>query len=356
MADASVISDPGQVTPAWLSAILRGSGLLADGEVSAVREVGRDTAPDAVVRHLEVSYRGYVRLPGRLLLKLPAAAGAGDHEVTFYQQVVPPMQLTRPPAELPFLRHFDVACSGEGRPGHLLLEDLWLTHTASDGALPPTLPHSEGIVDALACLHAFWWEHPRLGQDIGGRPTVAGIQALVASAGPNLAQLFDFAGDRISPGRRATYERICHAWPARRVERLVAGRGITLVSGDAGAGNFLYPRDTLRDRVRIVNWENWHVAAGADDLACLIAPHWYPERRARLEKPLVGRYHSRLQEYGVTGYGWDDCWYDYLASIIRVLFGLLGGWQPGRAPSLWFDRAERATLAYEGLGCAALLP
>ncbi len=59
-----------------------------------------------------------------------------------------------------------------------------------------------------------------------------------------------------------------------------------------------------------------------------------------------------------------------MASVIRVLFILIGGWQPAnspapggssacsdalRSPALHLDRIERATLAYEDLGCAWLL-
>jgi hypothetical protein len=213
----------------------------------------------------------------------------------------------------------------------------------------------EGVADSLASFHAFWWESPRLAQDLGTRYSESMISDMLAQGQRNLATWLDYMGDRVSPGRRATFERICGAWPAWRVQRLLAGRGVTLINGDAHAGNFLYPRLPDRDRVRIVDWPDWRLDTGTDDLAYLIAAHWYPERRARLEKLLLERYQQRLREYGIP-YTWDECWHDYKASVIRVLFSLIAGWRAGQAAGAWLDRIERTTLTYEDLGCAWLLP
>jgi len=65
----------------------------------------------------------------------------------------------------------------------------------------------------------------------------------------------------------------------------------------------------------------------------MMAAHWYPGRRARLETALLRRYHARLLSLGVHGYSWDDCWEDYRASVVRVLFFLVGGRHPGRPVS-----------------------
>ena len=361
-----VITDLAQLTAERLNAILRVNGHLLEGEVSALREIGRESLPNSTVLHLDVAYRGYVRLPGRLFLKLinDPDPSFGGHEIAFYQDVAPSMLTALRWDELPFVRHFDAAYSSETGRGHILLEDLSLTHGSSHPALPPSVLQCEGAVDSLASFHAFWWENPRLGQDLGTRYSEAILSDLLSQAQGNLAAWLDFMGDRVSPGRRATFERICGAWPAWRVQRLLAGRGITLVNGNTHAANFLYPRHSERDRVRIVDWQSWRVDTGTDDLAYMIAAHWYPERRARLEKLLLQRYQQRLREYGIP-YTWEECWQDYKASVIRVLFFLIGGWQcaneqPGcpdspRSPALWFDRVERATLTYEDLGCAWLL-
>jgi hypothetical protein len=353
-----VLTDAAQATPDWLNRVLRGSGHLPNGEVTGVRELGRETQPHSTAVRLEVWYRGYVRLPTRLFLKLareadPAWAG---HEVDFYRRIVPPMQLAMRSDEFPFVRCFDAEFDPTTGCSHVLLEDLSLTHGAADAMLPPIDAHCEGMIDALAALHGFWWESPALGREIGVRPSAAGIGEMLAAAQGNLAAWLDMMGDRVSPGRRAVFERICAAWPPRRMAREIAGHGLTLVNRDTHAGNFLYPKDPASGRVRLVDWQSWRVDTGTDDLAYMMAAHWYSERRTRLEKLLVARYHRRLVEGGISDYSWDNCWENYKASVIRVLFFLIGGWQPGRAPALWFDRVEKATIAYQELGCAQLLP
>ncbi|MGD2078946.1 MAG: aminoglycoside phosphotransferase, partial [Chloroflexota bacterium] len=107
--------------------------------------------------------------------------------------------------------------------------------------------------------------------------------------------------------------------------------------------------------VRIVDWQSWRVDTGTDDLAYMMACHWYPEYRARWERPLVEGYHRALLTYGVVDYPWPACWYDYRASVIRCLFFLLGSWHPARPASMWWERLEKGLLAYEDLGCAELL-
>jgi aminoglycoside phosphotransferase (APT) family kinase protein len=66
--------------------------------------------------------------------------------------------------------------------------------------------------------------------------------------------------------------------------------------GDAHVWNSLHSPD---GDVRVVDWDDWRLAAPTDDLAYMMALHWYPERRHRLEDALLclsrgaGREHDR---------------------------------------------------------------
>lgn len=352
-----VITDPSEVTVEWLDAVLRRNGHLLNADVAGVRELARKTLPGSAVLHLEVAYRGYTRLPDRLILRLSRRVEdlPGAREIEFYRLVAPVLVTTMLPAELPFLRPFDVAVSPEKGCAQVLLEDLWLTHATGDPVLPPTVLQSEGMIDSLASVHGWWWQHPRIGDDIGTRPTEEEMKDQLAAAQRNLMRWFDFMGDRILPARRASYERICAAWPPRRAQRMATCSGLTVVNGDAQPGNFFYPRFS-GGRVRIGGWHAWHIGVGTDDLAFMMAALWYPERRIQLERLLLERYYRGLLEQQVRHYSWEDCWVDYLASIVALLFSLIASWEPGSAPALWYDRMERATLAFLELGCAHLLP
>ena len=358
-----VITDIEQATPAWLTGVLQQNGHLQQGRVLQVRRLGTEAGADSTTARLEVVYSGDTplrSLPAHLLLKLAARPGfeTGDREVAFYQVIAPAMQTMLPRDELPFVRCYAAARAASGETGrsYVLLEDLFATHYGTDPALPPLRWQGEQIMDALAGLHAFWWEHPRLGKDIGSSYTAESIQSLLAAAQINLGAFRDFVGDRVPPARQKVFEKICSDWPPFRARRLIEGKGITVVVRDAHAGNFLFPSDPASDRVRITNWHYWRLDTGTDDLAYMMAAHWFPERRARLEKRLLERYCGALSLNGVEDYDFDTCWTDYRASIIRVLLCLVGGWRAGRAPSIWWDRVERAMLAFEDLGCRELLP
>jgi hypothetical protein len=363
-----VITDVHQASAAWLTRVLLEHGHLYLGRVTQVQHFRTveaplqwDVMPYATGTRLELFYSGDVEprtAPRHLFLKLSTGLDfeMGAREAEFYRILAPAMQAALPEEQLPFVRRFDVAYSRDTGESHLLLEDLSSTHVQTDSALPPTQAEAEQAVDALAEFHAFWWEHPRLGDDIGTRPSGESIQGLIAQAQDRLAGLVDFSGDRLPDARRRTLERVCAAWPPRRLERSLAGKGITVVNLDTHPGNFLYPRDPDRGKVRIIDWQHWDIATGTDDLAYMMVAHWYPERRARQEKRLLERYFQRLRLYGVKDYEWADCWYDYRASIIHTLFLLVGRWHARLAPSLWWDRLQRALLAYEDIGCRELLP
>jgi len=129
----------------------------------------------------------------------------------------------------------------------------------------------------------------------------------------------------------------------------------TLAHGDAHVWNLLYPRDDAASGIRLIDWDSWRIGRGASDLAYMMAVHWYPERRARLEAPLIERYHAGLLAHGVTAYSLDRLWEDYRLSVIWHLSTPV--WQQSYRlhPSIWWPHLHRIVDAFEDLDCAALL-
>jgi thiamine kinase-like enzyme len=218
-------------------------------------------------------------------------------------------------------------------------------------------------MNSLATFHAYWWEHPRLGTDIGklpnGETSIEQILRFPHSM-RETEEMFpgfvDFLGDRLSTARRALYEGVFSSWPfSGLVERLNARQGITLIHGDAHAWNFLYPRRLERGRVCIIDWHEWEIGLGAHDLAQLILLWWYPERRARLEEPLLRRYHHQLVAHGVEGYDWEQFWNDYRLSAIGALLNPVWMYAERRPPNAWWAIMERVLLAFQDLDCVDLL-
>jgi len=235
---------------------------------------------------------------------------------------------------------------------HLLLLDLSDTHETCRDPLHER--NSEQAVERLACLHAFWWDHPRLGRDIGSFPTEEERQQGWANADKATSEFLMALGDQLRSEWRLVYERVVRSLPYLG-RRHMQGRNLTLVHGDAHLGNFLFPREAAGGPTYMIDWQFWHPTVGGTDLAFMIATEWEPSVRRRLDRSLLRRYHDTLLQHRVQGYDWDNCWDDYRLSVILVsLFIPVWRW------SIFKWEADIRTVAksmaaFEELGCAELL-
>jgi aminoglycoside phosphotransferase (APT) family kinase protein len=163
----------------------------------------------------------------------------------------------------------------------------------------------------------------------------------------------DRLGDRLSDARRDLYRRFLDATP-RLLERYHSHRNHTIIHGDAHVWNCFLPRDGGAD-VRFFDWDAWRINAATNDLAYMMATHWYPERRRRMERALLDHYHAALVAHGVRGYDRDALDDDYRLSVLWQLAIPL--WQSSidLPPVIWWGHLERVVLAIEDLGCAELL-
>lgn len=313
--------------------------------------------PLSIVSTFEVDYSDEATAlsPAKLFLKFSRpdlsaelAAQANGKEVEFYQTI---------PALMPdphLIRCFDAARSPESGRIHLLLEDLTATHFQTEWPQFPSQKNCELAVDCLAALHAHWWEHPRLGKDVGQLLSEQELKAFIGEVENNVIRFLDSTRDELSPARRKVYERLLAAThlPWRH---LTSAKRLTLIHGDAHCWNFLYPREPDEERVRIFDWSLWHVDLGARDLAFMMALGWDRERRSAMELKLLRSYYDGLLARSVKDYSWDDCFNDYRWSAIRNLNVPVIQWSQARDQSLWRGNLERALLAFEDLGCAELL-
>lgn len=349
-------TNPTQLTTDWLTETLRSHGHLSQGAVTAVEQMA--VTSSYVATHIRLSL-GYssdapANSPVHLFVKLSQEhPELGPKEVEFYSRVAPRMAEAMPTTALPFVTCYGSGYHPESLRAFLLLKDLSDSHIPGERPLPPVALHCEQIVEGLAHLHAFWWEHPLL-DDLSGLPTQASVERLIADAQKNLSDFVEVQADRLSIERRATLEHTCSGWSLRRKERTLAGTGLTLVHRDAHTGNFLYPRNSSHC-VQMIDWDAWRVQMGTDDLAYFMAAHWYPDLRTRWEMALLRRYHAGLSSRGVENYTWDDCLMDYRESIIRTLFTFVGGYRKGRPPALWWERVEKLLIAHDEWHCAELL-
>ena len=341
------------LTPGRFTEVLRGSGALDGGRVVEVAVETSRTTLVSTIERLRLRYAGGDG-PATLIRKEPRRDIAPDlasvlgREAAFYTQVAPLMA----PGLVP--RCYGLDTSDNRR--RLLLEDLTDSHTiVSEWPLPPTTEQCERIMDVYATLHAHWWDDARLGTTVGAWMDTNGtFDRHLAEFPKRLAAVADRLADRFPPDRLAIYERLLDAAP-RLLGRYRTHRDLTLVHGDAHVWNAFHPRDPSTGSIRLFDWDGWRVDTATDDLAYMMALHWYPERRRRLERRLLERYHATLTARGVRGYSFAALFEDYRLSALWQITTPIwqASWRLNAA--VWWSHLERAMLAVDDLNCRELL-
>src|SRR5262249_10158140 len=339
-----------------LTDALRRSGALGDGRVcNVVVESSRSTLLSNIIR-LRLTYDGTAsHAPTSVILKTghPERIGGlwnvGRQEVAFYPQVAAVMSARLVPC------CFEAVYDTDTKEWHLLLEDLTDSHMiATTWPLPPTMEQCETIVHARARLHAEWWDDPRLGASVGAWLDANAMDRELKRFAELFARFTDRVGDGLPRERRNLYERLLDAAP-RLLARYHSHQNVTIVQGDAHVWNCFLPRDGRSDEVRFFDWDSWRLDAGSDDLAYMMAMHWYPDRRHPMEKPLLDCYHAVLVAHGVHGYDRRALEDDYRLSLLWQIMTPIYQEENSIPPVIWWNNLERILLAIEDLGCHDLL-
>jgi hypothetical protein len=249
-------------------------------------------------------------------------------------------------------RCFDAHCDPAASEWHLILEDLTETHaTLLSWPLPPSAEDCARILATRARFHAAWWDDERLGVSVGTVLRGPERGRVLQFLADRFARFVDRFGDHLPSDRRHLIERYLAAAPELS-QRNGAHRHLTVMQGDAHVWNCFLPRDDS-DNVRLFDWDAWQIGSGDDDLVYMMATHWYPDRRHRLEAPLLDGYHGRLLAHGVSGYDRAALALDY--RLARMIMWPLSQAIADVPPVIWWNNLERILLAVDDLGCCELL-
>jgi len=348
-----VITDAEDITPEWLTEVLRRNCVLESGEVSQIRSILSRTLQVSRVIRLAMDYSSDApkTAPASLFLKLSRSDTdplVNDRsEVEFYQKVA-----VRTVG--PIVRCYDSAFSDETNSSHLLLEDLSGTHIQPRDGQLPSASECEAAVMSLAELHSQWWEHPEVGTKIGSFFDKDWLEKFLSDLERSIAAFLSYLGDDISADKRRIYERLLLS--SRKIwGRLTDPAGLTVTNGDLHWWNFLYPKYPTKDRIRIIDWQLWHIDLGARDLAFLIALGGFAKERHAAELDLLRLYHRTLLVNGVKNYEWNSFWNDYRFSAIRNLNMPVIFWSQGKHDTTWKNAMHRAFQSFDELGCIELL-
>ena len=341
------------ITAATLSRWLRRAGTLPRGAVLGVHvELETDT-PISTLVFLTATYSSDApsNLTPHLLVKSPlnppSVLESTDSEARFYRLLAPVL------GSPPLVRCYAAVADGEDDRGTLVLEDVRSTHDHPPWPFPPSRYQSLAAVDALARVHAQWWEVPALGNTVGKLHTTESLTGMVQGVAAHLPNFLDAVGDALAADARQMLTRVFSS-SLKPWLRLTDRHALTIIHGDAHTWNFLFPRSN-EGAALLIDWQLWHVDIGARDLAFFIALHWYPSRRREFERPLIEYYYDRLLKYGVQNYSFDELWLDYRRCVVRNLTIPIIFWSRGMKPEGWWHRLECALMAYRDLSCDELL-
>jgi aminoglycoside phosphotransferase (APT) family kinase protein len=264
----------------------------------------------------------------------------GETEARFYRELAAVVPIETP-------RVFHAVTGGLARRFVLVLEDLDARAVAfADAARPLTLDVARTVVRALGRLHAAFWDSPRFRGDLAwlkshGRDPTYRIGRFVSALAVRPA-LRRFA-DVVPPALRAAAPRITAAREA--LEAAWARGPVTLVHGDAHAGNLYFPPGA----VGFLDWQVVQCAQGMRDVTYFLVLSLPSDLRRAYERELITLYLETLAEQGVPPPTLEAAWAQHR---LHAFYAWIAAIVTAAAATLQSEEIVRAGLARSG---AALL-
>ncbi len=315
----------GTVTDFALSNIGEGTGIFGE-IVRATLTVDGGSAPASVVVKMACTE------PANL--EVAKALGIYERELAMFEHVLDDAPLRSP------------ACHYSHRADDgrfvLVLEDLSAEYEVGDQVVGATLAQAEAVVDAIAELHASWWEHPDLAQldwlPAGDAPAYRAAVPGIYEAGLPVLEA-DWA-DRVSAEAVDIARRLAPGFEQILLRN--AGGPHTLIHTDTRLDNIFFARDGSND-VAFIDFQLALRGRGVADLVYLLGNSVPTEIAREHWERLLRGWLDRIADLGVEGYGFDDAVKHYRQSALYYLSGamsLIGTFDSGN------ERGAAMTEAY----------
>ncbi|WP_349305912.1 phosphotransferase [Pseudofrankia sp. DC12] len=343
-----VLDDPADVTPAWMTSVLRAGGTDLDVAGLSYEPIGTGQLGASYRFVLDVPDAG-PDAPRTVVLKMATGPteirdliGLGYRtEVNFYRLFAPAARIRVP-------RCWSADITADARRFTLVLEDA---HPALPGSQVAgcTAEQAATAVRNLAGLHASFWNDETLTGDghqwlrRGDERALIGFGRLLVRAAADFVERFRAV---LPPEDADTLTRTADAmsgWGRR-----IAGRH-SLIHGDYRLDNLLFAGG---GDVTAVDWQSLEVGFPGRDLAYFLSTALPTELRRTDQKALVAAYHETLVGFGVADYSLDDCFLDYRLGMPQgPLITVLGCMYSASAPT---ETSDRMFLSMATNACAAI--
>ena len=337
-APAMIPITPGEITPRWLTAVLRSAGAIDRALVVRVERemVGEDRGFTGAIARLRLSYdRPEPGAPASLIAKMPLAERtvasslreaqrpdlarlARDHErslreARFYRAMGPEPEFAP--------RVYAIADDIEAGRLVLLLEDL-SAGRPGDALHNCAIAEARAVVAAIARLHARWWERPAL-DDFGWLPSWAPDPAAMAERyRRNVGPVLERYGERIP-----VYSRQLMLALPDHYEWVLAtlnGPPATLIHADLHLDNVIFRGPDDATEAVILDWQTVSRGLSALDLTSFVYGSLSIDDRRVAELELMELYLATLGEGGVLDYGIDELRYHERLALLWQLGGTVG--------------------------------
>ncbi|MFJ1455961.1 phosphotransferase family protein [Nocardia sp. N2S4-5] len=296
-----------EVTERWLGDALG----LPPGALTSVQVLDAHSGTAARARIAVKSESGDI--PAHLFVKLPPSNylqhvlmnvfGLGLHEILAYRALG-----EQPPVRVP--KCYVAQSDRFRRRTVLVLEDLSATARFRTVVDTVTRAEAEAVIDALADLHAAFWDTDRFAGDL--RPlatrTTADIRLGDLIRRRFLAEITGHSADLVP----AEMRRQCRIFYQRSadIDAFWAAQPRTLIHADPHLGNLFF----TDDGPGFLDWQIATAGAGIRDVAYFATASVEPGLLRTIERDLVRRYVSRLEAAGVAVDG-ERLWTLYRAAI-----------------------------------------
>jgi aminoglycoside phosphotransferase (APT) family kinase protein len=323
LAPPAMISDPDQVTPAWLQAAFQNGGFDAE-RISMANSTVFGRGNLSVTCKTDIIYNSNAEKAVRSVvckLTSPLAAAqdiAKGQEVYAREAAVYRFFGKTPPVATPTC--YWAMASADGRGLNLVLEDLTARTRPGDQVQGCSPADAEAVVRSFADLHAAYWNDPRLNDaafllDRRATASLAGEQQRAAAAEFRRRYEADLTADEMN---------LIDALAAR-AEAITAGlpQGRTLIHGEARVDNVLFEETGDGVKAWLIDWQFADRGSPMFDTAYFLAGSLTPEDRRACEDRLIALHHSRLAALD-PGYSLDIAREEYRASLPIALYFSVG--------------------------------
>jgi hypothetical protein len=349
----AIMTDPAALSPEWMTAVLRRSGL--DVTVSALRSEPVGTGQMAHNERIFLEYEGGATdAPATLVGKFPSpseasrAAGASGgyrSETLFYTEIAESLLIRTPAC-------FYGAISDDHTTFTLLLEDL-APAQQGDQIGGGSDAEIEAAVRNLAGLHAPRWNDPSLAE----------LDWIAQGANDQFAMYIEMG----TPAFIERYKASLSEEAADTLRGFAAGvrrwleispKEKTLVHGDYRLDNLMFEPTGDGIRVATVDWQTLSVGCGGQDLAYLLGNSSPPEQRRKHESHMLGVYRESMAALGVDRSS-EEVYADYVYGTFQgpsiTMLGALFVGQTDRGDEMFMAMADRATTQIRDLNALDLL-